>query len=465
MRNRTSKTISNQIIYQKKLLDDTLAIKLNSILNSKQFHSIVGQCREYRERIFTPFITLMTFVKQVLDPDKSCRKAVAMVVAERLGQNLKPCSQNTGPYCKARQKLPEPMIKKIVTQFGTEAKNRSPHSWRWKGHNVNIVDGTTCLMPDTIANNKVYPKHNNQNNDIGVPIVRLLVIFSLATGVVLEYAMDAIRGKGTGEPSLLKRVLNNVMQTGDVLLGDSGFHSFFLLRDLMDMRCHGLFQAHPSWKINFSKGKRLGKKDYIVTWEKPRRSPLQMNPEIYHSYPKFIQVRVFKVGGHAYITTILDQKKYHKSELGELYRFRWQAEIHLGSIKSIMSMDKLCCKTPEMVNKEIGIHFIAYNIIRIIMAESGDKHKISPLQISFKNTLQIISSFTPWLNNRDKKINMEMYRHMLMCIAKVKIGNRPGRREPRAIKIRPRLFPILKGNRNAYRIKLHNHRALLHAAA
>lgn len=464
MANPTRKSISNQIIRYKKYLESDPVMKLNSILGSETFLTIIEQCREYRERIFTPFITLMVFITQVLDPDKSCKKALTGFIGIRMGNGQKPCSANTGPYCKARQKIPESTIKKLVDVSGKEAKHRTPLSWKWKGRDVNVVDGTTLLAPDTLTNVAAYPKHKNHAEGVGLPIMRLLVIFSLATGVVLEYAMDTLRGEGTGEPSLLKRVMNNVMTTGDILLGDCGFHSFFLLIDLMEMGCDGLFQAHPYWKFDYRKGKKLAEKDYIVRWRKPKRRPPLMDPDTYRNYPKFLLIRVFTVGRHAYITTMFDNKKYHKNELGELYRFRWQAELHLGSIKTIMGMDRLSCKTPEMVRKEIGVHLLAYNIIRIIMAEASTSHGVRPMQISFKGAVQFVNSFMPALNILDKETRMEMYKYMLWSISNGRVGNRPGRKEPRAIKQRPKQFPLLKKHRNEYRKDLYNPKQIKAAA-
>jgi hypothetical protein len=168
-----------------------------------------------------------------------------------------------------------------------------------------------------------------------------------------------------------------------------------------------------------------------------------MDKETYDTYPERIRVREFKVAGKIYVSTFLNEKKYHKKELAKIYELRWQVEINLKSIKSIMNMDMLSCKTPEMVRKEIGIHFLAYNFIRIIMAEACIKHNAMPNQISFKSTVQLLNEIMPHFLNGNVSKNKEMYAELLKQIVRNKVGNRPGRIEPRVVKRRRKPFPAL----------------------
>lgn len=179
-----------------------------------------------------------------------------------------------------------------------------------------------------------------------------------------------------------------------------------------------------------------------------------MTQKEYDSYPDQLQVREFKVSGKVYVTTFLNGKKYHKKELARIYARRWDIEINLKSIKAIMNMDMLSCKTPDMVKKEIGIHFLAYNFIRIIMAEACLLYEAIPWKISFKGTVQLLIEFMPYFLNSNVMENQMLYSAMLSLIVKNKIGNRPGRVEPRVIKQRHKLFPTLKRPRNVEKEKL-----------
>jgi hypothetical protein len=206
-------------------------------------------------------------------------------------------------------------------------------------------------------------------------------------------------------------------------------------------------------RYDFRTGKRLGKKDHITSWKKPKR-PEWMSPELYKEYPAEIQIREFQANGVIYVTTLLDLSTYPKNELHALYRKRWQVELHLNRIKTVMGMDKLSCKTPEMIRKEIGIHFVAYNIIRGLIVEASALHDALPWQISFKATLQLLNQFTPLYFNADQRKRKRLYQHILELVVTNKVGNRPGRFEPRVVKQRPKTFPVLKSTREVEREKI-----------
>lgn len=223
--------------------------------------------------------------------------------------------------------------------------------------------------------------------------------------------------------------------------------------DLKRRGADGIFRGHSQRHYDFRAGIRLGKNDHITKWKKPVK-PEWMLDEQYSSYPDEVEIREFKVNGNVYVTTFLNSKKHPKQELVQIYGRRWDVEINLNSIKTIMNMDFLSCKTPEMVRKEIGIHFLAYNFIRIIIAMACEKHNVIPRKISFKGTVQLVHSFMPYFANSDAEKNKMLYTEMLKLITENTVGNRPGRVEPRAVKRRPKAFPSLRKPRVVEKIKL-----------
>jgi len=448
--------IATQINFEKNaLVKGKKEISLTKILGSQQCQNIVENCREFRDRIYTPWNTLLMFIKQVISPDKSCKNIVTEIIANYLSEGKEPPSNNTGPYVKARERLPETMVRDLVNNVGVTAVDDSPTGLKWRGRDLKGMDGTTLLMPDTQENQEVYPQHGKQEEGVGFPITRLVAIMSLSIGVILDYAMGSYQGKGTGESSLLREIFDCI-KANDVIVGDAYFPSYFLLCDLLARGADGIFQGQGQRNYDFRKGKSFGKKDHLVEWEKPKR-PVWMNEEQYQLYPDHIRVREFKVGGKIYVTTFLNAKKINKKELADLYKLRWLCEINLRSIKTIMKMDMLSCKTPDMVRKEIGMHFLAYNIIRIMMAEACNKYGGIPNQISFKGTVQIINQFMPILSNTKLSDNL-IFEKMLHLIVRNKIGNRSGRQEPRAVKRRRKPFPLLHVRRDIAKMKLEKQR-------
>lgn len=376
-----------QIKKQKQtLIDGKTSSLLNAILGSSKCQNIISQCREFREGIYTPLKTLFIFIKQVLNPDKSCKNAVADVVAEHQAIHKKAVSFNTGPYCKARQRLPEHAVHDLVKEVGESSIKKVSDRWKAFGRELKVVDGTSAIMADTQNNQDIYPQQKAQKKGLGFPIARIVVVMSLTVGTILDYAIGPFKGKGTGESALLRRIFGCI-EAGDIVLGDRYYASFFIIADLLGKHADGIFKAHIHRYYDFRKGKILGKKDHVVSWKKPYK-PDWMDNDTYEKYPEEIKLREFKVDGNIYITTLLDHKKYHKEALANTYKLRWQVEISLKYIKEIMSMDMLTCKTPDMIQKEIGIHFLAYTFIRIIIAEACVNYDAIPHTVSFKATVQ-----------------------------------------------------------------------------
>jgi len=227
MRNFTRKNKVNQIKKQKEvLLGDGNDMSLDKILSSETCQTIISECREFRERIYTPIQTIFMFVKQVLNPDKSCRNAVSGAIAEQVCAGEEPASINTGPFCKARKRLPEETLHELVRETGNATTSATPTIWNWHGRAVKLVDGTTVTMADTQANQEAFPQHGNQKKGIGFPIARLVAVMSLGVGTVLDYALAAHKGKGTGEHSLFRQIMDCIKKD-DVVLGDCYYPSFF----------------------------------------------------------------------------------------------------------------------------------------------------------------------------------------------------------------------------------------------
>jgi len=224
------------------------------------------------------------------------------------------------------------------------------------------------------------------------------------------------------------------------------------------MEVDAVFPMHSARNFDFRAGKRLGKKDHLARWKKPVK-PKWMDEEIYAEYPEYITVREvavvsnragFRSKVRVMMTTFLDPKKVSKNDLGLLYDCRWVVEINLRAIKETMRMDILRCQTPEMVRKEIWIHLLAYNLIRKIIAQAAIKYGgRKPQEISFKLAMQVIAAFRQagiFIKER-----LKTYDELLKAIAYKRVGNRPGRSEPRMVKRRPKAFPRLQKARKLYR--------------
>ena len=423
------------------------------ILSSGSLLQILEEAKEeFRDRIFSPVVTLTAFISQVLSEDKSCRKAVSRVDAERVEQGQNPCSPGTGGYCQARKRLSKELVLQLLRETGSKLHGQSSPSWLWKGRKIVMADGSTVSMPDTTENQAEFPQPASQKPGLGFPLARLGVLISYATGAVLDVALGPNKGKKTGEHALLRQMMT-ALKSGDVLIADCYYSSYFLIAMLLEMGVDVVMEIHANRKVDFRTGQRLGKRDHIVEWCKPAR-PDWMDKDVYKTMPAKLPIRETRVNGKVLVSTFLDPKEVSKKELGKLYKLRWTVEIDLKFIKEIMGMDILRCRTPEMVRKEIGVHLLAYNLIRTVMAQAADRHGILPITVSFKGTLQQLDSFVDKIAHATGIIQTRLLDELLRAIAYHRIGNRPGRTEPRAVKRRPKPYPRLSKPRSEARASL-----------
>jgi hypothetical protein len=409
----------------------------------------------WRDSVYTPLLTLWAFLSQVISPDGSCRAAVARVLAWLVSRDEPACSPKTDPYCKARQRLPEALLRRLARESGRTLQQQAREPWLWRGRRVKIADGTTVSMPDTEANQSAYPQSRTQKPGLGFPIARVVVVFCLATGAVLEAALGPCRGKRTGENALL-RSLADGFEPGDVLLIDRYFGGWF---DLALWQARGVDvvgRLHQLRRADFRKGRQLGPRDHAVLWPKPPR-PKWLDPSSYAALPQVLPVRElavridvagFRVRQLVIATTLLDDKAYPARELACLNRMRWHAELDLRSLKVVLGMDVLRCKSPEMVRKEVWAHFLAYNLIRGVMARAADDAGICPRALSFKGALQTMREFAERLLEANEENSENLLERLLVAIATHRVADRPDRVEPRARKRRPKPYPNLRGPRH-----------------
>ncbi len=401
----------------------------------------------WKDRVFSPLVTLWVFLSQVLSADHSCRAAVARLIAHRLSHGQPACSANTGAYCQARKRLPEKFFSAVACLVGRALDAKADPRWLWKGRRVYMFDGTTVTMPDTPENQTAYPQVYNQKPGVGFPIARVGAITSLSCGAILSLGVCRYAGKGQGEVSLLRR-LWDVLRPADVLLTDrlmANWTNILLLTKRGIDLVGRLNKANR--KADFRRGKRLGKDDHIVRWLKPS-SIRSLDRQTYNALPEFITVREarirvaqrgFRTRVVIVVTTLLDPQQTTKEDLATLYRARWNNELDLRSIKSTMQMHDLRCKTPELVRKEIWTHVLAYNLIRTIMAQAAATHDLLPRSVSFKGAIQTLEAFQPVIElqaARNTVNRVRLYRLLLDAIATHRVAARPDRYEPRQKKQR-----------------------------
>jgi hypothetical protein len=382
---------------------------------------------------------------------------VARVLAWLAAQGRPAASAKTDPYCKARQRLPESLFPRLTRATGRALQGELPQEWLWRGRRVKIADGTTVSMADTPANQQDYPQSRSQKPGLGFPLARLVVVFCLASGAVLDAAIGRYHGKKTGENALL-RTLADAFDPGDVLLADRYYAGYFDLALLHARGVGVVVRKHQLRPTDFRRGRRLGRDDHVVVWDKPQR-PSWLDAATYAELPNWlvlreVRVRVrqkgFRTKTLVVVTTLLELS-ISAADLAELYRARWHAELDLRALKVTLGMDELRCKSPAMVRKELWAHLLAYNLIRTVMAQAARANDLLPRDISFTGTVQTLAAFAALLADADASGREELYERLLAAVASHRVGDRPDRSEPRARKRRPKPYPLLRVPRDKAR--------------
>lgn len=426
----------------------------NLLTEPEWFDTVELALPPHRERLFPPTETLSMFLAQALSTDRSCQRIVNEGAIKRLVTGLAPCSTHTGAYCRARQRVPTPMVSTLTRHVGQWLTTHAPAAWHWRDRPVRLVDGATVIMPDTEANQSDFPQPRSQQPGLGFPQCRLVGLICLGSGAVLNAAISACRGKGTDEQSLLRLQLDTLAR-GDVLLGDAFFATYFLLCALVERGVDAVFEQHGARQrtTDFSLGQRLGARDHLLVLSKPAIKPDWMSPEDYARAPARMTVRELRVGGKTLVTTLLCPKQTPSDAIKRLYRDRWHVELDLRNIKTTLGMEQLSCQTPAMVVKEIWVYLLAYNLIRLMMARAARLSACLPRQLSFKHTVQIWLAWAPHACYGDIAHPNKLF----VLIAQQTVGNRPGRIEPRAIKRRRNAYPLLTQPRSIARNIVHTH--------
>lgn len=410
-----------------------------NLLTAPELLSVVeAQLPEHRERWYPPTVTLAMFLGQVMSADGSCQQAVDDAIVHRMLSGMKVSSANTGGYCTARLRLPQAMVQAVARHIGASLTTLQPKPWLWRGRHVKLADGTTVSLPDTPENQVCYPQPGGQALGVGFPKARIVGMVSLSHGAILGAAMGPLKGKGSGEHGLLRQMLDTLSRD-DVLLADGYYCSYFLLAELQARGVDVVLEQHGARHTDFRRGQSLGRRDHLITWHKPA-APDWMSRDEYERHPDTLTVREVTVGKKILVTTLLKSKVTPKQALGELYTWRWNVELDLRNIKTTLGMECLRCQTPAMCEKEMWVYLLAYNLIRLLMAQAACQANLPPRQLSFKHTLQV------WLAWSARQLYVQDFdntKALFTLIAQIRVGNRPDRVEPRAVKRRPKQYPRL----------------------
>jgi hypothetical protein len=444
-RAKIRKALEPQVVKQR--IEQLLAadqMRLSAIFSDDEIHQLCGDLEiDFRERDYTPAITLGLFVAQSLSRGDACSTVTSQFNRERKRQGLAPLSEDGSTYCKARAKLTVELIDTLSKRIVQMQMTKTLTQWKWNARDVYFVDGLTLRAADTQANQAVYPQPSTQQEGLGYPQVRVLVTTSLATGCIVNYATAPLSGKGTGERSLFRNN-HGIFKAGDIVVGDSNFESFIDAALLAQQGIDAVFCINGTRNSPFE-GVCETIEERLITVPKPRFDSERFTRDAWESLPASIEYRMirYRIQGRSeeitIVTTLTDSKQYSAAEIAELYGLRWDVEIDICSVKSTMGMCDLRSQKPENIDREIAIGVLAYNLVRALMSDAAAVASVHPREISFSRSRDAWNTFSAELETADDLM------WIILSAASRFVRDRPGRQEPRAIKRRNLTkFPKLK---------------------
>lgn len=413
--------------------------------------------------LFSTDIVLWAFLAQTLRDGKgaACSAAVADIATYMLQTGRCPPSGDTGDYCRARAKLSLTALRRLVVESAGQLETDADPSWLWKGLHAKLVDGFTFTMPDTPANQEAFPQQKTQAPGVGFPIARACAVVSLATASVHDLAIGPYQGKETGESALLREMLDT-FDAGDLVVFDRCYCSFMMLALLALGGTEVCTRLHQHRRGDFRRGRRLGKDDHLVTWDRPPR-PSWMSKEQYDQIPETLTLRELRFTVTApgrrtetitVVTTLIDPKEYPAEDIAALYGLRWNVELDIRAIKQILGLDHVRCKSPDMVRRELWVTLLAYNLIRKVIATSAAVHDQQPRCLSFTIACQTVLASWMLMSTGAVRDSSKLWEAALTSIAAHQVADRPDRIEPRVLKRRRHRYPLMRKPRDQLREEL-----------
>jgi len=417
----------------------------------KEIARIIGELAYgFRERLYTPMVTACMMVLQALDADGSQAEAVASTMAARRAKGCTTGSCDPSAFCSARQRLRFGLLHRLVQAVAAWLEDAARRHF-WHDRRVLLLDGSSVSMPDTPKNQEFFGQPSGQKPGCGFPVARLCALFCAASGALVE----AVIGSYVESEFTLWHAMLNALRSGDVVVADRYYGSFASLA-LMAMRGVDAVMRLNQRRL-FS---RCGRRDYTTTWHKPEARPSWLSEQEYRSLPDGLRVRIIRCRIRrpgkrtrriVLVTTLLDQDLYPAEELAALYGRRWEVEVDLDHLKTTLGMDVLPGGSPEVVIKEVWAHFLAYNLLRALMWEAGERYGVDPLRVSLKGVAQQMLAHRLLVGVLTPRYVVNL---IVAAVHSNRIPYRPDRVEPRARKRRPKEYDLLNEPRSVLRRRL-----------
>lgn len=418
---------------------------LLDLLGDKEIDLVCRQLgHAWRNRIFTPAVTVRSMVYRALNPDKSIRAVMADLAVSDDRIRHAPAGAS---WCEARARLPEPVFGELIQHSVRRLERLTAGQFLFENRRVFWVDGSTLSMPDTPELVEQFGYFNSTHGPSRFPVGKITFIIRAGSDAVWDFRFAGCR---TSETEQFHEMWDRIPRDS-ICVFDRHFSSFYNMTKLRQRRIDCISRLHqmraPEQLI--ARGKRIGRNDWMVWLDlQPHRRKQYDDPTL----PKRLRVRLIRLkfthNGKPkliwLVTTLLDARRYSKKAIGELYRGRWGIETRIAELKTTLQMNVLRSMSVRAVRFEVAATILAYNLLRTVIHQAARQHKASPDRISFASAVKMVLAYSVPLRTAATTQRGEVYTQMLADIARCRNLARPNRVEPRLIKRDGKKYPWLK---------------------
>jgi hypothetical protein len=414
--------------------------------------------------IYTPRVLIWMMMMQRLQPHGTLASTVTQLVEGRFDSLLSRCKRvrenniglATGGYCQARQNLPKLLLSRAMDELIERLRERLLESGSALPRRTYLLDGSCLQLEHEPERVESFPPASNQHGKSHWPVVRIVVLHDLETGLAERPYWGPYSGrKAVSEQALAQAAVANA-PTGSVMVGDRNFGVFSTAYHAQQAGQQSVVRL-TKVRANALQGGPIARQgDYPVDWRPSRwdgRSKKHPQPPPWpadaHVEGRLIAWRVGR-GKHKQWLYLFSTTALPAEEVVALYGRRWNIETDLRSLKQTVRLCRISAHSQDMVEKELLVAVMAYNLVRAIMFQAAQRSRIDPRQLSFTYACNVVlNGCSDILAARTAEKREQKIDQIIDWVACCRLPKRKKRRcYPREVWGRGFRFPVKRREKN-----------------
>lgn len=414
-----------------------------------------------RNGIYSARLVIWMMINQRLQARGTLASSVEQLVQGRFDPLLSQCKRarekkiglSTGGYCRARQHLPKLLVSRSMDELVERLRSRLLESAAPLGYRVYLLDGSSLQLEHEPELVQAFPPASNQHGKAHWPVMRIVVLHDLETGLAERPCWGPLNGAhAVSEQALAARAMQ-ALPAGSVIVGDRNFGIFATAYQAQQRGLGVVLRLTAARAKALRNGPISQPCDDPVCWRPSRwdggKKGLRCWPAGASLEGRLIAWRVGR-GKHQLWLYLFTTLLLPPEEVVELYGRRWRIETDLRSLKQTVRLQRIAARSADMVEKELLVAVMAYNLVRAIMFQAAQRAKIDPRQLSFTYACNIVlDGYPKALAASSAQQQQEELERIIALVARCRLPKRTKPRSyPRQVWGRGYRFPVRRREKN-----------------